>query len=225
MKPISSANKAAAIDDIIAVCKKIYPSEESMRILRSGLEKMNNEEFTAYLVRLQNEEDVIPLIVPNGKPPTLSLTRNLQVAKEIGHNFFQRLWLPDGNGGEYLTPNPCFIVQLPVRRMAQIISKKAQIPQDDKTIDDLTGQPTGASKGAKVSFPEVQTYTALGLDKTLLEFLKYRGGDEAGYRAFTGSIKANGGVSMDAIKHEAGGVTSVKTVSIYLTGMHLSNTL
>lgn len=225
MKVISSANKAAAIDEIIEVCNAIYPYDESMKVLRAGLEKMSNEEFTAYLVRLRNEEDVIPLIVPNGKGPTLSLNRNLKIAKQIGHNFFQRLWLPDGNGGEYLTPHECFIVQLPVRRMAQIISKKAQIPQDDKTIDDLTGQPTGASKGAKISFPEVQTYTALGLDDTLLEFMKYRGGDEAGYRAFTGSIKSNGGVSMDAVKHEAGGVTSVKTVSIYLTGMHLSNTL
>lgn len=224
-KVISTEAKKAAIEEILSVCFEILPDEENKRILDERLNSMSNQEFTDYLIRLKNEEDVIPMISPNGKGPNLDLKRNLRVAEKIGHKFFERIWMPMPDGSEYLTPHEYLVVQIPVRRMAQVVSKKASIPQDDKTIDDLTGQPTSNSKGAKISYPEVQTLTALGLESTLIEFMKFRGGDEEGFRAMQHSIESTGGVSLNAIYPQSGEVVSVRTVSIYLTGMHLSNTM
>lgn len=222
---ISAADKAAAIKEIAAVLFKILPNQTSVDLVIRMLENKSDIEFTQYLEDLKSGKEVIPLIAPNNVGPQLSVERNLKIAEELGHQFFERIWLTDKEGNRYLSNDSYLIIDLPVKRMAQLVSKKISIPEDDKTIDDLTGQPTGKSKGAKVSYPEVQILTALGLTNTLTEFAKYRGGDEKGYRAMNASIENTGGVSMEAIEPYSGGVTSTKMLNVYLTGMHLSNTL
>jgi hypothetical protein len=65
----------------------------------------------------------------------------------------------------------------------------------------------------------------MGLDKSLLELLKYRGGDIKGFNAMNTMISRTGGVRLQAISHLASGVESTKTLSAFLTAMHLKNTL
>ena len=222
---ITRETRIKATKQIAEYLFQILPSKESVTLTINMLNKKTDEEFEAYLKDLQSGKETLPLIAPNNVGPQLSVERNLAIAKKIGHPFFERIWLNDRDGNRYLSTDKYLIIDLPVKRMAQLVSKKISIPEDDKTIDDLTGQPTGKSKGAKVSYPEVQILTALGLTKTLTEFVKYRGGDEKGYRAMNLSIENTGGVSQAAIEPYSGGVTSTKMLGVYLTGMHLSNTL
>jgi hypothetical protein len=116
--------------------------------------------------------------MPNfGASPTLE--RNIAVAKKLGHDFFQRLWIGEHDGiPTHLTPVKYMVIDMPLRRASQMLVKKLSVQESDKTSDILSGQPTGeARRGAKISFPELQVMTAMGLDKSVTELFKYRGGD------------------------------------------------
>jgi hypothetical protein len=110
-------------------------------------------------------------------------------------------------------------------RQAQHLEKKIRIPNNNRSIDELSGQPSGASKGSKISYPEVQILAALNLPHSLTEKLKYRGGDVRAFDAMNDAIDKQGAVSMKAIEHLAGKVESTRTFGTFLRCMHLDNPL
>ena len=85
------------------------------------------------------------------------------------------------------------IVYLPIRVQQQLISKKISIPKDNNHVDFYTGQATGPnSKGARVSYPEVNMLLAMGLNKTVEEMMHFRGGSEKGYASIRAIYFSNG---------------------------------
>ena len=104
--------------------------------------------------------------------------------------------------------------------------KKISIPEDNRSIDTFTGQPTGKSKGSKISWPELPILAALGgFDDTISEFFKFRGGDLQGFNAMNNMIASTGGVSLNAVNSLGTKVKAVQSLSTLLTSMHLTNSL
>jgi hypothetical protein len=219
------ANRAAAMAELLKFVEKILPGSDNTKIYEQQMGALTDAQFEAYMQKLASGEEILSLVCPNISKPRLSLTRNLKVAKELGHDFFQRLWLTDPHTGTtYLTPIPYLVVDLPVRRQAQRLDKKISIPQDNNHTDVMTGQATGVSKGASLSFPELQVLYAQGLDKTLEELIKFRGGDEESYRAMNKVLIEEGSVNLDRVRG-SGRVKSTETLSTFLKAAHLSNNL
>lgn len=188
---------------------------------------MTDAAFDQYMNDLESGQKFLVLIYPNfNKSGKLSTSNNLRVAEALGHNFFQKLWI-EGTGDmeTYLTPVPYLIVDLPLRRASQLLIKKISVPDDMKTVNALTGQPTGESKGAKISSPELQICAAMGLDNSMVELMKYRGGDLRGLAAYRGMISKYGRASIQALQPYASGVESTKTLYTLLTSAHLKSTL
>ena len=211
---------------ILDYIQKIDPSGENAKIYIEKFKAQSDDDFEAMIVGLENGTVNLAIISPNFSHVRLDVQRNLMLAKELGHHFFQRVNIPAKNGlPAYLTPIPYLIIDLPMRRQAQLLDKKISIPEDNNSVDDFTGQPTGKSKGAKISYPEVQVMAALGLEQSLTEFLKYRGGDEKGFNAMNTMISRTGGVSMKAIEPFAGEVKATSALRAVLTAMHLKTTL
>lgn len=217
-------NRAAFIKTILEGIEKIIPNSPNVQMYKDMFGKMKDSDIDQYVEDLKNERKRLSIIVPNNQKYSLSTERNLKIAKEWGHSFYQRIWMDPGNGlPKYLTPKKYLVIKLPIKRQAQHLTKKISIPEDNKTIDDYSGQPTGTSKGSRMSYPEIQIMTALNLDNCLLEFLKFRGGDIKGFDAYNASISRTGGVSLDSIKRLGTQVKSSVTLSTLLTGMHLEN--
>ncbi len=155
----------------------------------------------------------------------ISVKRNLELAKKWGHQFFERIWMDGENGAPpYLSNHKYLIVLLPLKRQSQFLIKKISIPEDSRTIDNMTGQVTGKSKGSKFSYPEMQIVASQGLHKTIAEFMKVRGGDNVAYNAMVKSLTTQGGASLKAVTSMNTVVKSQVTLSAFLTGMHLRNT-
>ena len=217
-------NRAAFIQTVLEGIEAIIPKSPNTEMYKQMFEKMSDEQLDQFVEDLKSRRKLISIIVPNNQKYTLSTKRNIDLAHKWGHNFYQRIWMnPGGDLPKYLTPKKYLVMKLPIKRQAQHLVKKISIPEDNKTIDDLSGQPTGASKGSKISYPEMQILTALNLDNCLIEFLKYRGGDIKGFDAMNASIGRTGGVSLDAIKRLGTKVKSTLTLSTLLTAMHLEN--
>ena len=219
------SNRKQTEEFILTHIEKIIPGQNK-QIYQDMFSKMSDEDFDQFIQDLESEKKHLCIIAPNlNKENKLNLKNLLALAKELGHNFFQRIWVPATNDTrEYLTPIPYMVVDLPIRRQAQLLSKKISIPEDNNSVDDFTGQPTGKSKGSKVSYPEVQVMAALGLKHSLVEFLKYRGGDEKGFNAMNTIIDRTGTVSIAQASKYANGVKSTKTLKYFLLGLHLRPT-
>lgn len=187
---------------------------------------MSDEEFDSFMKDLRDRKQRLCVIDANFGTERLSVKRNIEVAKELGKSLFQKVWVSAEAGRPaYLTPNEYIITIMPLRRQAQVLSKKISIPEDNNSVDDFTGQPTGKSKGSKISYPETQVLASFGLNKSITELLKYRGGDERGFAAMNTMIDRTGAVNLKAIEPYAGGVKSTQTLKSLMTAMHFNVTI
>ena len=187
---------------------------------------MTDEDFDQFMKDLKTEKKFLVVYAPNLKQRDISVENNLEVAKELGYNFFQKLWISSNDDvPTYLTPIPYMIIDLPIRRTSQLLIKGISVPDHTKVVDNLTGQPTGESKGAKISYPEVQLMVAMGMEKSALELMKYRGGDKGGLTALNNMVSKLGSANLDTLSAYATGVESTKTLKTFLTGMMLKTTL
>jgi len=219
-------NREAATKFIVKYIEKILPGSENTKIIETTLNQMNDKEFDTYMKALESGQEIIPIVAPLLSTPKISVSRNVKIARELGYEIFQRIWWWDeSTKTQYLSNEKYPVVDLPLRRQIQVLQKKISIPEDNKHVDELTGQPSGPSYSAKISFPEMKALHSQGLDRTIEELIKYRAGDEKGFNAMNRSIIATGGVSLDAIKPYSSGVRSTQTVATYLRAMHLDNNL
>jgi len=221
-----AGNRAAVQSFIIEHVEKILPGGGNKEAYESLFAGMDDEAFGIWMKKLETGEIRLCVLAPNQSPKKLDVQNNFNIAASLGHNFFERVWM-DGKAGSpsYLSNPKYLIVDLPLRRQAQLLVKKITIPENTSSVDNLTGQPVGSSKGSKISYPELQILASKGLDRMITELIKYRGGDRQGFNAMNDSIARTGKVYQDSIEHLSSGVESTQTLKTYLISCHLDNTL
>jgi len=213
---------------ILKYIQKIDPSGINKKLYEDVLFKnMSNKEFDEFMENIKTNKTFLTLTYPNSGPVKLDVERNLKIAKELGYDFFQHIIVKNSPTGipDYKTPNKYMVYKLPVKRTVQLLSKKISIPTDNKSINLLSGQVTGKSKSSKLTFPELQILAGLGLKSSIVELMKYRGGDIDGNRALNTMLYKQGMASQEVLKNYATGVVSTKTLRAYLLASHLNNTL
>jgi hypothetical protein len=219
-------NRKETEDFIISHINAILGDNSNEHVYKEMFQNMSDKDFDKYIDDLESGNKYLVVIVPNMGKTKLSVERNLQLAKKLGVQFFQRIWFTqEGTQEKYLSPIPYMVLDLPIRRQSQLLDKKMSIPEDQNSVDIFTNQPAGKSKGGKVAYTELQVLTALGLDNCIIELIKMRGGDEGGYRAMSKSLKEKGSVDLNVLKQYSTGVQSTRTLKTFLTGAHLQNTL
>lgn len=197
---------------------------DSVKNTEAMLNDLSDKEFFSYIETLGAGENILPYTKPNFSKTKITVKKNLQIAKKLGHNFFQRIWITDDKTGvTYLTPVPYLVVDIMFARQQQHLEKKASIPSTNKVIDELTGQVTGESKGSSLSLPEMQVMYSQGLTQSIRELYKFRGGDNEGYRRLTQFAMQTSEASMDAIDDGTTRTKSGIILNVFLHGMHLRN--
>lgn len=221
------ALRKLAEKEILYFIERLLPDGGNKEIYERRFKQMSDVEFDAFIERLATGEEILSLFKPNLKQPRLDLTRNLEVAEELGYPLFQHLYLTDqGTGMVRKTPAKYMVGVVPLRRQAQTLESKMSIPEDDKTVDQLTGQATGTSKSSRISYPEAQVNLSKGLDKMLLELVKFRGGDAKAYAAMNKSIYETGEASLEHIMATVPSrVKATEALNTLFTAMHIRTNL
>lgn len=221
-----SGNRQKATAFILESLEAILPGNADTPRYKKYLESLSDEAFNAYMKDIKNGDKWLTLTAPNFAKTKLSLERNFEVAKKLGISFFHHLWIKgDEDTPSYLTPIKYMVVKLPFRLASQRLAKEMSIPKNQRVINTLTGQPTGDSKGASISYPELRVCAAMGLENTMVELMKYRGGDIRGGAALNASLMRTGHANMKTLSHFASGVQSTATLKTFLTSAMLKNTL
>ena len=211
-----AGNRKKAEQVIVSMIGELTPGSDNAAMYKRIFAVMNDKEFDDLMVGIEKGTKHLYVIAPNFEK-TLSVQRNLELAEKWGHNFFQKLWIEgDENEPSYWTPNEFLVMDVPARRASQTLVKKISVPPHNRAIDALTGQPTGESKGAKISYPELGVCAAMGLNRCMVELMKYRGGDIKGGAALAASLSKYGVASQETLKHYASGVVSTQTLNTFM---------
>lgn len=189
--------------------------------------RMSDSEFKDLITGLKNKTTTLSMIVPNGGDVKISVENNFNIAKEIGLEFFHNLKFTNNQNGipNYTTPNKYLVYILPIKRAAQLLSKKISIAENNNKKDILTGQVTSDSKASKLTYPELQVLSGLGLKDSLRELTKIRGGDDGASRAMDKLLYHQGSVSQSVLNTYAEGAQSTKSLKNFLLAMHIRSTL
>jgi len=219
-------SRKKAEDIIIKYINKIYPNGKAVEAYKEKFKKMSDKEFKKFMEELRDGKRELVVIAPPYGKSKLSTEKNISIAKELGYTFHQHLWIgPTKTLPKYKTPVKYLVLELPYKRAAQTLTKKISVPSTSRIVDTLTGQPAGSSKGAAVTYPELMVLSGMGLDKSIEELIKYRGGDKGGYQAFLGMADANGIIRQESIKLFATDVSSKTSLKHYLQAALLRNNL
>ena len=220
------ANRKAAEKVILSLLQEWCPGNPNVAIYENLFKGMNDKQFDTFMVGIEQGTTTIAYIEPNlSTAPRVGLKGNLKFIRKLGHEPFQKIWFHNTDGSRTLSNFAYLVLPLPVRRQAQHLVKKISIPKHNRTVDDFTGQPTGDSKGSKMTYPEIGVLDSLGLKNTLEELLVYRGGDTKGFAAMNSAINDTGAVNFEEIEDRRSGVESVKTLSVFLKSAHVGNNL
>lgn len=205
---------------------EIMPGSKNRDIYVDFFARQSDEAFDALMQRMEEDEEIFPFYHPNFTGKVIDVERVIGLIEKHGDTIMEQLYDIDPETGlQYLTPLKYPVLLLPLRIQQQKLQKKMSVPKDNNHIDDLTNQPTTESKGASLSYPEVQILYAMGGDKILEETMKVRGGDEKAFRDYNNAIIADGGVTIGAISSSKTKVKSTLTVQTILEAMHLTNDL
>jgi len=219
-------NRAAAEAVVLKWVDEIVPGGSNVAMYKELFSKMTDEQFDQWIQQLEKRETYVRVIVPPMSEEQMSTERNLAIGKKLGVNFYQRCWLTDPVTGETtLTPKKYLCIHLPLRRQQQLLVKKISVPDDNRHLNELTGQVTGVSKGSSMSYPEWQIFFAKGLHYSGLELAKLRGGDLKAFAEMNRQISRSGTTNMSEILSENTRPESTLTLSSILKAMLLDNNL
>jgi len=207
---------------ILKYVDKIAQGGQNKELYSNLFKSMSDKEFNNFMLGLKSGKVTLSIIVPHDKSVKVTVPNNIKIGKELGYDFFQQLIMTDDvTGDKYTTPNKYFVYRLPIKRVAQLVSKGIAIPKDSKHTDALTGQVSGASKAVSITMPEIQMLVGMGMDDVVLELLKFRGGDLGARNAMMNLLYQDGHVDKETLKSFSTGVEGTKTLKNYFLGAHI----
>jgi hypothetical protein len=108
-----AGNRAAAEAIILEYIEKIVPNGPSTQIYRDLFADMDDTKFDIFMEEVGTGRKRLVLIAPNLSKTKLSIERNIELAEELGHDFFQRIWMSPGKDlPTYLTPKKYLVIDV-----------------------------------------------------------------------------------------------------------------
>lgn len=215
------ANIKEALPVALDWLNDIDRSGRSAQFFQEMIDKMTPTEIEEYVKRLEREEDYLAVIMQFNDNKSITYENNVKVAKKRGVKIFQRIWYVDPKTKqEILCPEVRPVYLLPVKRQIETIEYKISYSTSNMKIDAHTGQVIGDAQASRISYPELMVVYSQQLNWSLVEFMKYRGGDVKGRVEFNNLLRNTGDVSTQNLLRNKTTVKSSETLQIYFLAMH-----
>jgi hypothetical protein len=200
-------------------------AEKNLKLYKDTFSKMSDRDFKVFMEDLKSGKRNLSFIIPNGVKKPVTVANNIKVAKSLGISFTEHVFMTAPDGSKYKTPVKVLKKMLPVRRTVQTLHHGISVSPHNRKVNPSTGQVTGESKSTKITMPEMQILSGIGLKESVKEVVKNRGGDQGASRAQRALLLKQGKASQEIIDLYATGTMSKKVYRAYLNAMHLRSTL
>lgn len=212
--------RKAAEANILKWMARIDPSGTNVKIYKEVLPRLSDKKLEELC------EGYLPIYVPPKGPVKLDLENLKKIGEELGYVWRQRVWMYDATTGtSHLSTFKHMVMDTVVRRQTQHVEDKQSMAEHTNSIDSLTGQMSGKSKTSSFSFQQAFEHFARGEHHTMVELLIHRGGNLDAGRALDRQIRATGKGSLNFEGAGQTRTTSSVTLSSFLNGQHLGNSL
>ncbi len=200
-------------------------SGQNAKIYEDLFKDMSETEFYKFMDGLITGKNPLFGTIPNFSSVKVGVDHNVKLCASMGYEMYKRIWVTDPvTGVEYLTTNSHLVYETNVCRQIQIQDHKISVSLDNNSVDARTGQPADDSRSARCSGPELMMLKSRGLNNTVIEMVKFRGGDNVSMRYLDDEIIKTGGASMAGVPGQAERpAKSVRTLSSILTAMMFTN--
>ena len=220
---MTTGNRKKATAELLKIIDGMMPGNKNVPLYKKYLGDMNDKQFGEFIDRLESNEEYLTFINPNWNEDLIQAETLIANMRSFGIEPLKRVWMVDETTTPfvtYLTNDTYLTLMLPIKRQNQLLIKKLSTAENSLVRDDLTGQPTGISKAASLSNPEVQMLYGQGFDKVIEENLKAKGGDETAYRAMSWLIYNQGTATTEQLANLDSRVTSTEILKVLLECMH-----
>ena len=203
---------------------KLTGTKVNSEMYKSFFKGMSNKQFDVWIKKVYAREEKLYVTVPNNSKEHVDVNLVMKLAKDIGLDMFDYIVYDKGDTVT-VSPIKACVIDLPCRRVSQLLDKGLSVSKDDKSTDKLTGQPIGSSRSASMSNVETDILVGVGLTASARELNKARGGDVGAYSAFKALMLTRGAVDLDETDRYGTGVGAVKTMGYYLKAKMIGNNL
>lgn len=213
-----NAKRKAVQDYILKYLKMMEPTGKNVKLYENKFKEISDARFDEWMKYIRDGKCVLSVYVPIGVK--INIDDLLKTAKELGIKLSTRLkFWDDTTGTYYTTAHEYVVLELPIRRMAQFIDHKLSVPEGDSHVDLLSGQVMKPDKAGGLNQTEVQALYARGLTNTILELIKYRGGDVIALAEYNRELEETGRTT---IGRDTGSVVrSAVILDVLYSGMHI----
>lgn len=220
-----NAKRVAVQDRIIKRMSQWDPSGINAKQYADIFATMSDADFSNFMQKMISGENPLSGTKPNFSSVKAGVQHNVKLASEMGYEMYKRIWVEDPiTGKRFLTPLKHLVYEVNVCRQTQTLDHKISVAKDNTHVDERTGQPTGDSRSAQCSGPELMMLKSRGLTSSITEMMKFRGGDNVSMRHLDNSIIRTGTGSMNAVPGARERMPkSVQTMSAILAGMMFEN--
>jgi hypothetical protein len=206
--------------------EQLFPGTGNGALLKEDLDRLSNQEFDARMKDWAVGKGSPVAVLPNLTENVVTVDHLKAVADKWNVNMYQRILMSDPDTGrEFLSPLRYMVLKIGVVRLSQMQETKQSIPEDNMSVDELTGQVTGDSKGSRLSFPELGNLASGEHDNGIVELISVRGGDEAANRQLEYDIETTGVGSLARAQAAGSGTTVNRNFATFLRVAHLDTTL
>lgn len=206
----------AGVADILKTDKKV--SDHNIGLISNLIDGMSDKELDALVDDIANGKSVLPLVVPNGS--TIDYEDLLDTAKKRKVQLHKKIITIDGNK-RTKGRIPRLVMEVPVKKLAQLVDKKRSIADDQHSVNHLTGQVTGASKSMSITNPELSLWSGNGMSDSIREATKYRGGDINSKLVIEKLAESGMEITQETLERYSSGPEVNNTVKQMLLGMHI----
>lgn len=84
-----SGKRAETEQFILKYLHELAPGSDTWKFYKDRFATMDDKAFESFIDRLADETEFLVLIAPNFSSSGLSIKRNFDVAKKLGHEFFK----------------------------------------------------------------------------------------------------------------------------------------
>jgi len=214
---------------IYAVFDALDPSGSNTKKYKDAFTDMSDVQFDKYFKTIFNNDNLY-LILDNVEYTKQNLTLDtvIEAAKVLDVPLFERVVFPHMSpdpSKPIVTPAPCPVGYIHIKRLQQMISKKNSTSIDMSERSTTTGQATGKSKNGRCSDLETGLVLQYGLDNVLKELYSCRSDDLKMKEQMMQLIQEKGYFSLDELDSDVANKTALNTIDVYFTGMQLNTDL
>lgn len=220
----SFAERRKKAEDIVCqYLDEMDPSGTNSKIHRELIFKISDQEFTKLIEDIEAGKRYLVMTAANYGPVKLDFGRNIKIGKKLGVNYFERVWFKNQEGlPDSLSPVEFLVMPTVARRQAQLVTKGASVPDHMRSVNALTGQPTGESQAAKMTMIETVMLSSTGLEAPLVELTRERGGDSRAGAQLTGMLISMGRASLKNLSSYSTGAQAKNYVQALFNAAHLN---